>query len=188
MLQKVTLNAKSYPEIQQRMLGLNGYNEEQSLPHQLRAYTDHPEIILATYRTAVPVLATVKRYYEHFSTPIPEDGHIFANRRSSRFLNDEGYLDQHSLGEIRRLSPIIKGKQVLIIDQWKNVGHTIQLADTIAEEAGASSVHTITGQWYTSFDEEVSIWPSVGSLDILRKKHQPFMESIGTLALNHLSI
>lgn len=139
-----------------------------------------PDAILATYRSAVPVLAAVQGYYAALDRRVPVLSHVEAS-----FLKRVEWHRHEALRqtEIERLSELVCNKSVLIIDQTFGNGGTLQRAGKIATAAGAASVIGMVGYWYgnlmdkrheeTSFPPAESLWHG---------EHEAFMCEVGRSA------
>jgi adenine/guanine phosphoribosyltransferase-like PRPP-binding protein len=134
------------------------------------------DAFLFTASSAIPVADAVRGYYEVLDEKMPHLGFVKANRESSR-LTDLAQ-DIHIQQEAARLRKDLQGAQrVVVIDQFKYTGSTLNQAQMIVRSATADAeVIPITGRWYEqSRPEEVM----VGEMS---SAHSKFMLTVGRLA------
>ncbi len=142
--------------------------------------SSNPDVILATYRSAVPVLVAVQGYYEGSGLHVPVLAHVEAS-----FMKRVEWPDHRALrqAEIERLSELLCSKSVMIIDQTFGGGGTLKRASQIATAAGATSVIGMVGYWYGSLmsvqHEETSFPPAE---TLWHGEHEAFMYEVGRAA------
>jgi len=147
----------------------------QQMHHALATF--EPDIILATYRSAVPLLDAAEGYYEAKGVPIPLMDAVDVSREANCPRHGEG-VDEKIEVEAERLAPILARKNVLILDEYFETGTALQRAGETAKAAGASAVRGIIGYWY----RKMIVGPQAVSVDSLRRAHAGFMRSIGSMA------
>jgi phosphoribosylpyrophosphate synthetase len=139
-----------------------------------------PDVILATYRSAVPVLAAVQGYYEGSNRRVPVLSHVEASFMKRVEWHGHEALRQ---AEIERLSELVCNKSVLVIDQTFGNGGTLKRAGKIATAAGAASVIGMVGYWYGNLmDERHEETPFPPAESLWHGEHEAFMYKVGRAA------
>lgn len=148
---------------------------------------DRPDIILFPYKSAVPVVDSVRAYYEELGLPLPdlavvntkEDNRIdeyedrgrFGVRRSSSV--SDAILER----EVPSLIPLVEGKSVAIIDHYIESMATLLRAEHIARSAGARFVNRpFAANWYHRARAEDIDFENLSSI------HSEHMRNIGHAA------
>jgi len=145
--------------------------------HAVRALA--PDYILATFRSAVPVLSAVAGYHEAAGEEVPQLDIVDVSRElhANRYHHglSDGALQRKAEYETVRLSKI-SGSTVVVIDEFYMTGRALRGAGSIARNAGAKKAYGMLGNWYRKIPDELT---EVGT--ILRR-YDGFMRKIGRMA------
>ncbi|MES2631036.1 MAG: hypothetical protein V4611_03700 [Patescibacteria group bacterium] len=101
----------------------------------------NPDLFLFTHKSAIPVADSVRGYYEELGVLVPDLDVI-----NTKDIEDEDYTSGRATPhdvrdrELKRLGPIIEGRNVAIIDQYISGRDTITRAQHIASMAGATAI------------------------------------------------
>lgn len=141
-----------------------------------------PDVILATQRSAVPVLDAVEGYCAELDICLPVLETIDVSRESvGRFYKTTSEIREEQKKkaeyEIGRLSGILPGAKVAIIDEFCSTGSALWQAGYIAENAGATEIAGIVGYWYRKIPQQLPNNP-----EVIRETYRDFMFKIGQLA------
>jgi hypothetical protein len=138
-----------------------------------------PDIVLATYRSATPVLAAVEGYYDEKKQRRPHLDVVDVSRENRLYgpYSVLSHTEQRkkSEHEADRLREIVEGKRVAIVDEYYERGGALWAAGDVAARAGAISVLGVIGRWYRKIPIELS---RTGKDDIYAA-HRDFMHDVG---------
>ncbi|MDB5175168.1 MAG: hypothetical protein JWM81_26 [Candidatus Saccharibacteria bacterium] len=134
------------------------------------------DAFLFTADSAIPVADAVRGYYEVLDEDLPYLGYVAANRKTSRLSTVPRI--RHVVQEAARLRRELKGaKRVVVVDQFKNTGITLNQAQVIARTATSNAeVIPIAGRWYEQTSRNDVMKSGMSSV------HSAFMFTIGRLA------
>lgn len=149
-----------------------------SFAQQMHAvYAQRPDSILATFRSAAPTLWAVKAFYDSAGIPTPQLDVVDVSRE---LHSDRGATDKQLMAkfenETHRLSNIVFGRHVVVIDEYYEHGTALWRAGRIVQNAGAVSVHGMLGRWYKTISDNLR------ERDAVIAAHRDFMTDIGHLA------
>lgn len=136
----------------------------------------NPDVILATYRSATPVLNAIESYYETCQEQLPALDYVDVSRdhRSPSFQPHD-----HDARETARLAQIVRDRSVVIVEQHVASGNSVRRARNIVKDAGASMVHGMLGTWYKGLTEQQGVFRPA---EAIRGTHVDFMRSVGAAA------
>lgn len=146
-----------------------------------------PDVILFPHKSAIPVVDSVRAYYEELGIPVPELAVV--NTKEARRLDE--YEDRGPFGiqratsvsdtilerEVPGLAPLVEGRNVAIIDQYIESMATILRAEHIARSAGARFINRpFHANWYHEARTEDIDFDNLSSV------HADHMKAIGHAA------
>lgn len=173
------LAPRNYKRISNRMLKPSASSKNgptfTDLMHDLRG-ANQPDLLYAlTVASAIPIADAIRGYHETLDLVEPELIKVHANRATS--LATEPRKASAVLAESRRIEPVVRDRDVLLIDQYIGSGGTLELGRTMLRCAGARGIRSDRSvRWY---DQAVH---SEVDTDKLTSEHADFMHEIGELA------
>lgn len=138
-----------------------------------------PDVVVTTYRSAMPVLNALRGYYDALGVSAPLLEHVDVSRRHRRSNFD---YDMLFVTESNRLRKTVEGARTLVIDQYFNSGRSLYEAGRICAAAGSTAITGMAGYWYGDvYDQPVdhSTYPDAATVSML---HAEFMYQIGIQA------
>lgn len=154
----------------------------------------HPDVFLFTHKSAIPLADSVRGYYEEIGVKVPEFGVVNTKdedgaseeytrgtwnwEQSARHYDfDSVRRDVVVVREVRKLTDLLQGRSVAIIDQMISEGVTIRTAMDIADEAGAVIVsRPEDAKWYNDAREKDIDFQALSST------HKEFLTRVGRSA------
>lgn len=138
-----------------------------------------PDVIVATYRSALPILNAIRGYYDACGRPVPILEYVDVSRRHREtHFNFDGLFQTES----DRLNRVVEGARTLVIDQYFNSGHSLRDSAKILTVAGASAVTGIVGHWYGDLLDESASRPTYPAAGTVTRLHANFMYQVGLQA------
>ncbi len=156
------------------------YRSDTSFTQQMHEVDkNRPDAVIATYRSAVPILSAIQGYYDELGVPVPILGHVDVSREladSYHWSSDQETRTRDN--EISRLAKIVAGCNVVVIDEFLSSGSAISTAAEIAQAAGVASVRGIAGHWY----RKIPTTPELYDPAAIKATYHTFMHTVGVSA------
>ena len=169
-------NRRTIQTIREVMLSTDT-GDDTSLPSLMMALHDNnpPDVYALTAMSAIPVADALRGYYGELGLPEPSIVAVHANKTISRAPADTQICAVKK--EVERLTPLVGGRTVALIDQYVATGGTLRLARYMLHKAGAKRTRSDSRtRWYDQ--------AARGDVDVenLTSTHADLMHAIGKQA------
>jgi hypoxanthine phosphoribosyltransferase len=138
-----------------------------------------PDVVVATYRSAMPVHNALKGYYDALGASAPLLEHVDVSHRHRRSNFDYNTL---FVAECNRLRRVVEGARTLVIDQYFNTGRSLFEAGKILTTAGSTAIRGMAGHWYGDVYEQRIGHATYPDATTVRTLHAEFMYHTGLRA------
>lgn len=152
------LNPGNYEAIADLMVNRSAVDDgfyvrptERSFAGNMRVMREEadPEVFLFTHKSSIPLADSVRGYYEELGLPVPDFGIINTKDIEGFDKTSEGASAEVFEREVPKITGLVQGCRVAVLDQFLFSLATISRASHIAAEAGAVQVvRPDSARWY----------------------------------------